>query len=77
MKFMIKSLWINWVILGGKNMKEIKRTDKNMLPINENVTCPNCSSKLYFAFHVTMEDEEETNKYWKYHDWDIYKCEKM
>lgn len=57
-------------------MKELKRTDKNMLPINENATCPNCSSKLHFAFHVTMEDEEETNKYWKYHDWDIYKCEK-
>lgn len=57
-------------------MKELKRTDKNMLPINEKVTCPNCSSKLHFAFHVIMEDEEETNEHWKYHDWDIYKCEK-
>ena len=57
-------------------MKEIKRTDKNMFSINERATCPKCSSKLCFAFHVTMEDEKETNEDWKYHEWDVYKCEK-
>ena len=57
-------------------MKELKRTDKNMFSINENATCPNCSSKLHFAFNVVMEDEEETNENWKYYNWDIYKCEK-